>query len=155
SMDAPFLPPPAADNPVPQKGSAKKTFFLWFALILLFLVIYNLFSAGPASTTTRLLDALAGMFSYAWPFLLIGLVFFYIWWQFRGSAQFQLAQEPGLIALAEGQLDKAASIFQGAIEKYRKQLQYAAVARHNYAVALRRQGKLQPAIDEFIRVEKG
>jgi tetratricopeptide (TPR) repeat protein len=157
-MDAPFLPPPAADNPIPQKKSPAKTFVIWFLLIVLFLALCNYFtisSSPQPSVAARIYDGFFSLLSYGWPFAIIGFVFFYLWWQFRNSVQFQLAQEPGLIALAEGQLDRAATLFQETIQKYKNQQQYAAVARHNHAVALRRQGNLARAIEKFIAVEKG
>jgi tetratricopeptide (TPR) repeat protein len=148
----PFLPPAQpADNPAQKKKSS--ALLWWVILIIAFVAIYNVMSPGHEAHGD-LWSGLAFILS-GWPFLLIGLVIFYLWWQFHGGAQFQLAQEPGLVALAEGQFDDAAAIFRGLAEKHRRQMQYASVARYNLAIVLMRHGKLESAIAELIAVETG
>jgi tetratricopeptide (TPR) repeat protein len=159
-MEQPFLPPPApSDNPPLQKKKGSPV-ITWLALIGLFLMIWSWLSVKSTVEDERswfvvTVGGLGWLVSWSWPFLLIGGVFGYFWWQFRGSAQFQLAQEPGLLSLAEGRLDEAAAIFRASAEKYRRQLQFSSVARYNLATTLMRKGELKAAIAELVRVESG
>src|SRR5690349_105428 len=125
-MDTPFLPSPTpSDNP-PEAKKKSSPVFIWVVLIVMFVGLYHWTAVKSAAEEERswlvlLVDGASWLLSWSWPFLLIGGVFGYFWWQLRGSGQFQLAQEPGLLALAEGKLDEAAAIFRASAEKYRRQ----------------------------------
>jgi tetratricopeptide (TPR) repeat protein len=155
-MEAPFLPPPMADNPAPKK---KSPFALWFILIVMVIAIWNLMAPSPhaeeGGTVWRLASGLSTFIEWTWWFWIIATPFGYLIWLGRAARPFNLAQEPGLTALADGRLDDAAAIFREVGSRFRRKAQYAAVARYNLAIVLRRQGKIESAIAELIAVEKG
>ncbi len=160
-MDQPYLPPPEADNAAPPSGKPRRTLALWVALIIMMIVIYQVVApaAGhvtaplpPCAEASHLGSSLA---TWGMSLLLIFIFIFFIRMQLRGGSKFNLLQEPGLVSLAEGQLERATAVFREVMVKYQRQSSYAAVARYNLATTLLRQGNLSGAVEEAARVEKG
>jgi tetratricopeptide (TPR) repeat protein len=164
STDEPYLPPPEpADNPAEaqqKKKSARRTLILWAVLILMVMAIYQLFTPPPshrhAPEPPPCTSELTWWSVVGW-LLPLGLVIAflgYFRWVSRAGTRFNLAQEPGLLALAEGQLERAATVFREVAAKYSSSV-HRSLARYNLGCVLLRQGNLRGAVDEAIAVEKG
>ncbi|HXU70308.1 MAG TPA: hypothetical protein VN947_13320 [Polyangia bacterium] len=163
--NAPYLPPvePTDNAPAAKKKSARKTLLLWVLLLFMFVAIYQLFSGPPPShhhhDYNPCPDASGGVgFGFLNTFVPMFAVVFLMFWflrrQFRGGTSLNAKLEPGLLALADGDLGRASDIFGAVAREYRKQTAYAAVAKLSLATALMRSGELQPAIEAAIEVER-
>lgn len=158
--NAPYLPSvDAKDNPPANKNRARKTIVLWLALVVMFIAIYQLFSVPPAAPHHAVSAPCATTREFVfWPAALavgfVGLVLFALMRQFRGGARLNAKLEPGLIALADGDLGLAVQVFTAVAHEYRKQSLYSAAAKLSLATALMRQGELGPATEIAIAVER-
>ena len=160
--NAPYLPTAdAKDNP-PAKRNARKTILLWLLLILMFVSIYQLLVGpthrhGPTPMTTTTPCSSTGEIVF-WPTMVslgvIAMVLFAFMRQFRGGARLNAKLEPGLIALADGDLGHAAQVFTTVAHEYRKQALYSAVAKLSLATTLMRQGELAKATEIAMAVER-
>lgn len=162
--NAPYLPPPEAnENPPVAKKSAKRTLLLWIVLIAMFMAIYQFLGTTPPSHHVvhapppppahpdPLWNALVGFLP---SFALIALFVLYLRRQFKGGSKLNAKLEPGNLALADGDLGRAADVFAAVAHEYRKQTSYAAAAKLSLSTALMRQGELQRAIEAAIEVER-
>lgn len=156
--NAPYLPPvdPADNAPAKTKSARKKT-LLWLVLLCMFVALYQLFST-PA-TPSHHVAAPPGHDDGLWwglggAFFVGALIFLLLRRQLRGGAKLNAKLEPGNLALADGDLGRAADIFAAVAREYRKQTTYAAVARLSLSTALMRQGELARATDAAIEVER-
>ena len=156
-MSEPFLPPPApVDNPIDKRpGGARKVAF-WIFLVALFVAIYQLLSG---KTPARHDEVVACQWSAWWTVgyaasAITALTVAFLVWQLRGSTAYQRLREPGSLAVAEGQLERAASIFRDLAQRYRSKLSYESDARLSLAGVLVLQGNLAGALEETLRVER-
>ena len=165
--NAPYLPPvePTDNAPPAKTKSARKTLLLWALLIVMFVAIYQIFKVPPSSTAPvhDHAHSCASAESSAWDPILVGLGSALLMAtllvramrrRFRNGGKLNAKLEPGLLALADGDLGRAADVFAAVAREYRKQATYAAVAKLSLATALMRQGELQPAIEASIEVER-
>ncbi len=161
--NAPYLPAAEpSDNPPQKTKSARKTIVLWILLIVMFVAIYQFLSPAPTPHHVHHAPPPSPPDS-AWHSALVSflpaltLAALFIWFlrrQFRGGAKLNAKLEPGLLALADGDLGRAADVFAAVAREYRKQTSYAAVAKLSLATALMRQSELQKAIEATIEVER-
>ncbi|HEY2748065.1 MAG TPA: hypothetical protein VGL86_25755 [Polyangia bacterium] len=159
--NAPYLPAAEpSDNAPATKKSARKTLALWILLIIMFVAIYQFLSppaphhhvhhAPPPPD-----DAWHGaLVSFLPALAVIGLFIWFLRRQFRGGTKLNARLEPGHLALADGDLGRAADVFAAVAREYRKQTTYAAVAKLSLSTALMRAGELPKAIEAAIEVER-
>jgi len=162
--NAPYLPPSEpSDNPVQQKKKARKTIFLWLLLIVMFVAIYQLFSAPPSSHPHRVALPTCAPPETSWWSSLVGFVpvvalaGLFIWFlrrQLSGGNKLNLKLEPGLFAIADGDLGRAVDVFAAVAHEYRKATGYAGVAKLSLATAYMYQGQLHKAIETTVEVER-
>jgi hypothetical protein len=158
--NAPYLPPPApSDNPTPKKKGSAKTLLLWVFLVLMFVSIYQLLSgpthhAGPPPPEPPSSPWTSAMSGLVPAIVLAGLVLFWLRRQFRGGAKLNGRLEPGHLALADGDLGRAAEVYSAVAHDYRKQTSYTAVAKLSLVTTLMRQGELERAIAVAVEVER-
>jgi hypothetical protein len=108
-MDAPppFLPEPEPLTPAkPPQKSGIKTLALWVVLILMFLAIWQFLAPDPNSAHPPAPPCEPGpmwtrVLPYAICFGLVALLYRWFWRTYQVSLDFNVAQEPGRIALAE------------------------------------------------------
>ena len=160
--NAPYLPPAVpTDNPGAKTKSARKTLLLWLVLLCMFVALYQLFStptpphhvardAPPPGNDPFGTMLLAFLPAVGFVVLLVTL----FRWQLRGGNRLNARLEPGNLALADGDLGRAADVFAAVAQQYRKQATYAAVAKLSLSTALMRQGELAKATDAAIEVER-
>src|SRR5688572_25284486 len=96
--------PPLSPTTNRQARSAKKTLLLWAVLIVLVIAVYQLFLPAPGVAEPPVEDS---GWSFGWGALPLPAVLLFLWWQLRRSAQFNRGVEPGMIALADGELARA------------------------------------------------
>jgi len=158
--NAPYLPPvePTDNPPAAKKRSARKTIVLWIVLIVMFIAIYQFTAPTPHARHAAPEPRTDPWSSFLYGFLpalgLIALVILFLRRQLLGGSKLNAKLEPGNLALADGDLGRAADIFGGLAHEYRKQTTYAAVARLSLATALMRQGELGKAVEAAITVER-
>jgi hypothetical protein len=162
-VNAPYLPPDEpTDNPaVPKKKKAWRTVLLWLLLILMFVAIYQFLGGGSAPRHAHTPPSptcepswWSSVAPVGVPIAIIGAFILLMWRQLRGTSKFNNKLEPGLLALADGDLGRAAEVFTAVAHEFRKQTAYAAAAKVSLVTAWSRQGQLQKAIEAAIDVER-
>ncbi|HEX6836507.1 MAG TPA: hypothetical protein VF334_08030 [Polyangia bacterium] len=158
--NAPYLPPAEpTDNPAAKK-SGRKTLLVWLLLVMMFVAIYQLMSVP---TPHHVAHAAPPPRDDTWSSLAFGvlpalgvvvLFIMFLRMQLRGGGKLNAALEPGNLALADGDLGRAADVFAAVAHQYRKQTTYAAVAKLSLSTALMRQGELARATDAAVEVER-
>lgn len=119
-----------------QRG---KTFAIWFVLVLLFSSIYSMFdSSGSGSWGTTGWVVLGGIVLVAF---VIGVI-----WQTKVFRRQHAAHDKGIEALARGELEIARQTFWQCAETTRSPM-LAALASHNLAWVLMRQGAIRQAVE--------
>ncbi len=160
--NAPYLPPlEPTDNAPARRRGARRTIVLWLFLILVFVTIYQFLSPPPAHhhvVHTAPPPNEDGWWRSLSGFLpSLGVIALFIWFlrrQLKGGAALNARLEPGHLALADGDLGRAADVFAAVAREYRNQTTYAAVAKLSLSTTLMRQGALPKAIETAIEVER-
>jgi hypothetical protein len=156
--EGPFLPSGRSRRFFGPPG--RRVLFLWVALVLMFLVIWQVLQPSNGGTvpapppqqdddfwTATLLRSgpLAAAFA-----LTVGFVF----WASRRTRGFNAANAQGLRALAEGEPARAAEAFELVAKQYRWPASLRRIASFNLAIAQLHQGRLSEAIDRFAAVDR-
>jgi hypothetical protein len=159
----PYLPPrEPSDNPPAapaKKAGVTKTLLLWVLLIVMFIVIYQFFNS-PSTThhvSAHQETASGGGSSWIYGWLPGGAVvgmFFFFFYRLRGGNQLNQKLEPGMMALADGDLGRALAVFDQAAKEYRKQAHYVALIATWQASVRLRQGAFSDAADNLIGAER-
>jgi hypothetical protein len=149
----PYLPPPVpTDNP-PAKPEAnpKATFFVWLALIAIFVALVVLFSDGPSRHGTAASSGIS-----PWSFVVPGIFVLLIvvfWRQLRVSRGFNEGVNAAMLALADGDLEQARRHFAELVEKNRGN-QHVHNARVNLAWTLQRMGRFDEEREVLLALER-
>ena len=163
SAPLPFLPEPEPLTPAapPPKKSATKTLVLWVVLIVMFLAIWQFLTPSGAAPPKPELPPCESSPSYA--ALWVGVaamalfVFVYRWFMktYAQSLEFNVAQEPARLAIAERRFDAALEIFARTRHAYAKKPAYEASASLALGHAQMSAGRLDQAIETLATVERG
>lgn len=162
---APFLPEPEVVAAPPKKNT-KKTLALWVLLILLFLALWQFLSpsndggssahrvaraapppAEPSSLWTSLVPTVL-------PIALVVFLFILFVRAYRQNDAFNVAQEPGRLALAHKRFGEAIELFRATLPLFAKQPGYRAVATLNVAEALLKAARLDEALATCAEIER-
>lgn len=163
-----FLPEPEVITPAtPQKkGGGKKALFLWVILIVMFLSIWQFLTPAErtprADDVARVHDTAAACSSPLWssalpvllPLAFVFLICFLLFRAYRQNDTFNLAQEPGRMAMAHRRFAEAVDHFRATVPRFAKQPAYRAIAMLNLADALLRAGRFEEAIAGFAEIER-
>jgi hypothetical protein len=155
-----FLPPrDGSDNPAaPARGGARRTLFIWIALVIVFFAIYTLLGSGapPSGDGARASgsELLGTVVRHGWAPILLAL--FVVWFrvQLRGGEKLAARLEPGLLALANGDAVGAIARFREVEPAYAHQTTYLASVRLHRALAELRAGQLGTALETLRAVER-
>src|SRR5262249_12295981 len=126
----------------------------------MFVAIYNLFSTAPSGSRPAPAASSSPPASdgWLWPLgaaaLIAGFVI-YVRRLIKGGDKLNLALEPGLLALADGDGRRAIGVFREVAGRYPRGSNHAAVAQFNLVEALTRSGELDRAAEEAIALERG
>jgi hypothetical protein len=137
-------------------SSSKRTFLIWFVLVLMFVVVYSTFTNTSQTHTmaTTIETGYSGM--WIWTAAACAFVFpvvFFVW-QFAATRKFNQAQAPGLEALAQHKPQLAADLFAALARKSRSRPAQHAVASYNHGYALLRAGESARAVGVLLRVDR-
>lgn len=167
----PFLPEPEVTAAPPPKKSGVKTLVLWVILIVMFLTIWQFLTPAerkPASNmneaaeaTQRICDACTSSSGSSWstimalaPLLIVVVLAYFFLRAYKLNDTFNLAQEPGRLAMVNRRFDEAVELFRASVPRFAKQPAYRAMAVLNVGEALVRAGRLDEAIAAFAEVER-
>jgi hypothetical protein len=150
------IEPPATDTdnaPPPKQPSAKRTLLLWLALIVMFIVIYQVFDDGsphdgPPPFWTRI-----GVFDLI-PWLLLATLVGWFSWNLRSSARYYRVMGPGLRALAQRRLVEAETELVAAAATAGKAPWAGPLAHYNLALVRIQRGALATAEESLATVER-
>ncbi len=152
----PFLPSSRKSNPLRSKAS--KTILLWLLLIVMFVSIYQLFTA-PTPGHHHQQAPTPDPFASLWPqWSLMGLVFasFVGWglWNRRNVRRAFVMNGEGLELLGRGELKKAQALFETMGQQFGRLRTFKGLAQHNLAWVLLTDGQLERATAELTALEK-
>ncbi len=168
----PFLPEPEVIAAPPSKKSGVKTLVLWVILIVMFLTIWQFLTPAerqPASNMNEAADAThqicaaacTSSASSSWstilalsPLLIVVVLAYFFLRAYKLNDTFNLAQEPGRLAMVHRRFDEAAALFRASVPRFAKQPAYLAMAVLNVGEALLRAGRLDESIATFAEVER-
>jgi hypothetical protein len=146
------------ENPPPDQkvGSAKRTFAIWFILVVMFVAIYSMFTTDPSSPPSPTSEPSGYSGYWIWGAGIVGFLLpvLLVVWQFGGATKFNQAQKQGLEALAHQKPLLAADLFAELARKVRAKPAHYAVASYNYGYALLRAGESAKAVGVLLRVER-
>lgn len=161
-MSAPFLPEPETAT-APPKKSAKRILLLWVMLIVMFLAIWQ-FLTPAERTAPGVHEAVAPVaetslfWSSTWmafaPFGFVALVLFLFLRAYRQNLRFNIAQEPGRMALAHRRFHEAVELFRKTVPQFAKQPAYRASAVLNIAESQLKAGSLEDALASCAEIER-
>ena len=141
--------PPA---PEPAKQSAGKTLAIWLVLVVMFIAIYVLTSAGDPYTAQQ--AGYSGWWIAVAVAVTVAVIIVLLAWFVSGAKQYNERAAPGFAALAEGNFAQAATLFEALARRYRTKPSYAAVARYNHGYALMLAGDTAAAAGILLGVER-
>lgn len=167
SEPEPFLPDASPDAPAANHQKSSRSVILWVALIVLFLTVWQFLtpveqgsfsssssssfedvsSAGPGPSWTSVTIGAA-------PFAAVAVLLFLFLRAFRHQTAFNLAQEPGKLALAQHRYGEATALFRSTLPRFVKQPAYHAVNLLNLGQAQLCSGAFDDAIASYARVER-
>lgn len=161
SEPLPFLPDPEpVTPPAPPKKNTVKTLTLWVVLIVMFLTIWQFLSPTPGATPEPAPPPCQSppMWHSVAPYAAFFAIFFVIYrWFLRTYEQnldFNVAQEPGRLAMAERRFGAALDVFARTQATYAKKPAYEASASVALGNAQLWAGRLDEAITTFATVER-
>jgi hypothetical protein len=163
SEPLPFLPEPEpVTPPTPPKKSGRKTLVLWVILIMMFLAIWQFLAPEPGTGKPPAPVAPPCEPASWWvttaPWLAIAVcLFFAVRWFLRAygqSLEFNVAQEPGRVAVAERRFGAAFDVFARNVVAYAKKPPYVASANLALGHAQLWAGEIPRAIETFAGIEK-
>ncbi|MEO6950239.1 MAG: hypothetical protein ABI321_00395 [Polyangia bacterium] len=149
-----YLPPqePTDNAPPARPAKATRTTLFWLVVVVAFIAYYYTV-AGPSSAAAH--PRTESAFS-VWPWIPLVLLVagvFWLWRQLRGSSKFNDAQVPGLLALADGDLEHAHAIFEDLVGRYGSTSNGPSV-RLNLAFVQERMGRWEACRDTRLAVER-
>ncbi len=161
SEPEPFLPDVSPDAPAAGAQKSSRSVVLWVALIVMFLTVWQFLtpveqgsssfedvsSAAPGPSWTSVTIGAA-------PFGAVAVLLFLLLRAFRHQTAFNLAQEPGKLALAQHRYVEATALFRSTLPRFVKQPPYHAVNLLNLGQAQLCSGAFDDAIASYARVER-
>lgn len=161
SEPLPFLPEPEpVTPPAPPKKTAVKTLILWVVLIVTFLSIWQFLAPAPGAKPEPVLPPCesAPIWHSVAPYVAFFAIFVGVYrWFLRGYAQsleFNVAQEPARVAIAERRFGAALDVLTRTQQTYAKKPVYEASASIAVGCAQLWAGRLGDAINTLATVER-
>jgi protein-S-isoprenylcysteine O-methyltransferase Ste14 len=157
----PFLPEPEPAAPAaPPNKKAAKTLILWVVLIVMFLGIWQFLSPSPGATPAPALppcEPSSGWYTVAPYAVFFAILLIAYRWFVRSYGQnldFQIAQEPGRLAMAERRFGPALEVFGRLQASYANKPAYEASAGIALGAAQLWAGRLDEAVHTLAAVER-
>lgn len=124
-------------KPKPPESSSKKTFLVWFTMMMFFGVVYASFSGRPLPLRW---DVFIGVS--------VALMVVYVFWVLYASKRANRSLLEGIACLGRGEHRKALALFEPYVGKRPKAV--SLVARHNVAWTQLRMGQVRTALELFV-----